>query len=266
MEEFTGKVAFVTGGASGIGLGMARAFAERGMKLVLADIEQGALDSASEELRASGAEVSTVHCDVADYASMEAAANHAFDAFGKVHVLCNNAGVSPVGSLDECSAEDWEWIIGVNLMGVVHGIRAFVPRMKSQAEGGHVVNTSSIAGMVALPTLGMYTATKYAVVGISEVLKGELLPFDIGVSVLCPAFVRTNLAGGVRNRPERLGEGDEAPEFMVQALAAGMDPLEVGRTVAGAIEKNELYVFTHADSKLGFQIRADMILQAFPSE
>jgi NAD(P)-dependent dehydrogenase (short-subunit alcohol dehydrogenase family) len=266
MEEFSGKVAFITGGASGIGLGMARAFAERGMKLVLADIEQGALESAADELRAAGAEVSAVVCDVSDYASVEAAADQAYDAFGKVHVVCNNAGVSPVGALDECSAEDWEWIIGVNLMGVVHGIRALVPRMKAQGEGGHVVNTSSIAGMVALPTLGMYTATKYAVVGISETLKGELLPFDIGVSVLCPAFVRTQLAGGARNRPDRLGAGGEAPEFMVQALEAGMDPLDVGRMVVGAIEKNELYIFTHADSKLGFQIRADMILQAFPTE
>jgi len=266
MEDLTGKVAFITGGASGIGLGMAGAFAERGMKIVLADIEQGALERATEELRSGGAEASGVVCDVADYTSMQAAADHTFDAFGKVHVVCNNAGVSPVGALDECSSEDWEWILGVNLMGVIHGIRAFVPRIKQQGEGGHVVNTSSIAGMVALPTLGMYTATKYAVVGISETLMGELLPFEIGVSVLCPSFVRTQLADGRRNRPDRLGPGDDAPEFMVQALNAGMDPLEVGRMVVRAIEENQLYVFTHADSKLGFQIRADMILKAFPTE
>jgi NAD(P)-dependent dehydrogenase (short-subunit alcohol dehydrogenase family) len=266
MEDLTGKVAFITGGASGIGLGMAGAFAERGMKIVLADIEQEALERASEELRSGGAEVSGVVCDVSDYASVEAAADHAIGAFGKVHVLCNNAGVSPVGALDECTAEDWEWILGVNLMGVIHGIRAFVPRMKAQGEGGHVVNTSSIAGMVALPTLGMYTATKYAVVGISETLMGELLPFEMGVSVLCPSFVRTQLADGGRNRPEHLGAGGAAPEFMVQALNEGMDPLEVGRTVVRAIEANQLYVFTHADSKLGFQIRADMILNSFPTE
>jgi len=266
MQEFAGKTAFITGGASGIGLGMATRLAERGMKLVIADIEKHATDQAVDGLKASGAEAAGVVCDVSNAASVEAAAEQAIATFGNIHVLCNNAGVSPTGALDECSLEDWQWAMGVNLMGVVHGIRSLVPHMKAHGEGGHVVNTASIAGMVALPTLGIYTATKYAVVGISETLKSEVLPFGIGVSVLCPAFVRTRLADSHRNRPSELGAGADSPEFMVEALKAGMDPLEVGAAVVNAIERDELYIFTHADSKTGIQIRADMILAAFPAD
>jgi NAD(P)-dependent dehydrogenase (short-subunit alcohol dehydrogenase family) len=266
MNELSGKVAFITGGASGIGLGMAQTFAKNGMKVVLADIEEPALEKAVQALREDGAEASGVACDVSSAASVVAAADHAEEAFGKIHVLCNNAGVSPTGSLDECSEADWEWALGVNLMGVVHGIRTIVPRIKEHGEGGHVVNTSSIAGMVALPTLGIYTATKYAVVGISETLAGELAPFGIGVSVVCPAFVKTRLAEGGRNRPAALGEAGEMPEFVTQMIEGGMDPPEVGERVMRAIQENQLYVFTHADSKAGVELRMQTILDAFPTE
>ena len=266
MKEFSGKVAFITGGASGIGFGMAQRFGERGMKLVLADVEKPALEKAVAELAAAGAEVTGVVCDVSDPDSVTAAADRAEEAYGRVHVLCNNAGVSPTCSLDESTVEDWRWVLGVNLMGVVHGIQSLVPRMKAHGEGGHVVNTASIAGLVALPTLGIYTATKYAVVGISETLRSELAPFGIGVSVLCPAFVNTRLADSERNRPAELGDPGDPSAFITEALKSGMDPLDVGAAVVAAIERDELYVFTHADSKLGFQIRADTILAAFPDQ
>jgi len=266
MQVFENRVAFVTGGASGIGLGLARAFAERGMKLVLADIEEQALGAAVKELEGEGAAVIGVTCDVSDRGSVAEAAQAAESAYGRVHVVCNNAGVSPTGALEETSAEEWSWTLGVNLMGVVHGIQELVPRIKAHGEGGHVVNTSSIAGLVALPTLGIYTATKYAVVGISETLKGELAPFDIGVSVLCPAFVRTRLADSGRNRPAGMASVGDMPEFVSQAIDTGMDPLDVGRFVARGIEQDRLYLLTHPESKAGFQMRADMILQAFDSE
>jgi NAD(P)-dependent dehydrogenase (short-subunit alcohol dehydrogenase family) len=178
-------------------------------------------------------------------------------------VVCNNAGVSPTGALDETRAEDWAWTIGVNLMGVVHGIQEWVPRIKAHGEGGHVVNTASIAGLVALPTLGIYTATKYAVVGISETLHGELAPFQIGVSVLCPAFVRTKLADSGRNRPVGAGPMGAFPEFVAQAIEGGMDPIEVGRFVVRGIEENRLYLMTHPETKAGFELRAGTIAQAF---
>jgi NAD(P)-dependent dehydrogenase (short-subunit alcohol dehydrogenase family) len=263
VQELADRVAFVTGGASGIGLGMARAFAERRMKLVLADVEEKALGAAVEALAKEGAEVTGVTCDVSDRASVASAAEAAEAAYGKVHVVCNNAGVSPTGLLEETSADDWSWTLGVNLMGVVHGIQELVPRIKAHGEGGHVVNTSSIAGLVALPTLGIYTATKYAVVGISETLHGELAPFGIGVSVLCPAFVRTRLADSGRNRPAGMAEIGEMPEFVAQAIDTGMDPLDVGRFVVQGIEQERLYLLTHPESKAGFEHRSNTILEAF---
>jgi NAD(P)-dependent dehydrogenase (short-subunit alcohol dehydrogenase family) len=230
---------------------------------VLADIEEKVLSEAVEALRAEGAEVTGVPCDVSDRAAVERAAEAAEAAYGNVHVVCNNAGVSPTGALEDTSAGDWQWALGVNLMGVVHGIQAFVPRIKAHGKGGHVINTSSIAGLVALPTLGIYTATKYAVVGISETLKGELAPFGIGVSVLCPSFVKTRLADSGRNRPASLGEGDGMPEFVVQAIDTGMDPVAVGAQVVEAIVADQLYIFTHPDAKAGFEFRAQTILDAF---
>jgi len=267
MEDLSGKVAFITGGASGIGLAMARSFAAEGAKVVLADIEVGALEKAEEELRAAGAEVSGVKGDVSDPASMAAAAEAAIEAFGKVHVLCNNAGVAPSGAIDETTPEDWQWCLGVNLMGVVHGIQALVPRIKAQGEGGHVVNTASVAGLLALPTLGIYTATKYAVVGISETLRAELEPVGIGVSVLCPAFVKTRLADSHRNRPAALGPGPDEPDaFMTTSLATATEPEVIGECVVRGVKRGDLYIFPHPDFKIAFQGRADSILEAFDNQ
>ena len=264
MEDLAGKVAFVTGGASGIGLAMAQCFAREGAKVVLADIEVDALEKAEADLRAADAEVIGVKCDVSDRASVAAAAARAIETFGKVHVLCNNAGVAPSGAMDETTPEDWKWCLGVNLMGAVHGVQVLVPKIKAHGEGGHVVNTASVAGLIALPTLGIYTATKYAVVGISETLRGELEPFGIGVSVLCPAFVKTRLADSHRNRPAELGPGPSEPDaFMTASLATATEPEVIGECVVRGVKRNDLYIFPHPDFKLAFQGRADGILAAF---
>ncbi len=264
MEDLAGRVAFVTGGASGIGLALAEGFAKEGARIVLADIEAEALEKAEGDLLASGAEVIGVQCDVSDRGSVMAAADAAIEAFGKVHILCNNAGVAPADAIDETTPEDWKWCLGVNLMGVVHGIQALVPRIKEQGEGGHVVNTASIAGLIALPTVGIYTATKYAVVGISETLRGELAPAGIGVSVVCPSFVKTRLHEGHRNRPAELGSGPEEPnEFMAQMLANATEPAVIAERVIRGIKRGDFYILPHADMKLGFEVRANEILAAF---
>ena len=264
MEDLTGKVAFVTGAASGIGLALAKAFAKEGAKVVPADIDADALKKAEGDLLASGAEVVAVQCDVSDPASVAAAADRAVETFGKVHVLCNNAGVAPTGEIDQTTPNDWKWCLGVNLMGAVHGIQSFVPKIKEHGEGGHVVNTASIAGLMALPTLGIYTATKYAVVGISETLRGELAPAGIGVSVICPSFVKTRLHESHRNRPAELGAGPEEPnEFMAQMLAVATDPQVIAERVIRGIKRGDFYILPHADVKAGFEARANEILAAF---
>lgn len=264
MDDLSGKVAFVTGAASGIGLALAEVFAKEGAKIVLADIETEALKKAEGDLLASGAEVIGVQCDVSDHGSVAAAADRAIEAFGKVHVLCNNAGVAPAGAMDETTPEDWKWCLGVNLMGVVHGIQVLVPRIKEHGEGGHVVNTASVAGLMALPTLGIYTATKYAVVGISETLRGELAPAGIGVSVICPSFVKTRLHEGHRNRPPELGRGPEEPnEFMAQMLAVATEPQVIAERVVRGMKRGDFYILPHADMKAGFEVRANEILAAF---
>jgi NAD(P)-dependent dehydrogenase (short-subunit alcohol dehydrogenase family) len=265
MDDLTGRVAFVTGGASGIGLALAEGFAKEGAKVVLADIEPEPLKRAEADLLASGAEAVGVQCDVSSHSSFAAAADRAIEAFGKVHIVCNNAGVAPSGALDETTPADWDWCLGVNLMGVVHGIQVLVPKIKEHGEGGHVVNTASIAGLMALPTLGIYTATKYAVVGISETLRGELAPTGIGVSVICPSFVKTRLHEGHRNRPAELGARpeEEPNDFMAQMLAMAPEPELLAERVIRGVKRGDFYILPHPDAKAGFEARANEILAAF---
>ena len=206
MRELAGKTAFVTGGADGIGLALGRAFAEAGMKVMLADIESDALAGAVKSLHNIGPGVRGVRCDVADPASVDRAAKETIEAFGKVHVVCNNAGVAAAGGIDNISLDNWRWVLDVNLMGVLHGIRAFLPHIRAHGEGGHFVNTASMAGMNGGLGFSPYTAAKFAVVGMSEGLSQQLKPHGIGVSVLCPHFVRTRIGESGRNRPERYGE------------------------------------------------------------
>lgn len=258
MQQLLGKTAFVTGGASGIGLALGRAFAKAGMKVMLADIEGDALDSAVNELRKDTADVRGVICDVADPAGVDRAAHFAYDAFGKVHVVCNNAGVGGGSGIEKISLETWKWVLDVNLMGVVHGIKTFLPHLRAHGEGGHIVNTASMAGMNSGLGFSPYSASKFAVVNISEGLAKRVAPYGIGVTVLCPGFVRTAISESDRNRQERYGPPERpdpsspAGQFIRQLAElgrAGLDPSEVAEQVITAIRENELYVFPHCDGQ-----------------
>ena len=272
MQDVTGKVAFITGGASGMGLAMARSFSAAGMKVVIADIEQVALDAVAAEFAASNADVLTLRVDVTDRDAMRAAADATIERFGKVHVLCNNAGVAVGGAVDEMSYQDWDWVMGVNLDGVVNGVQTFVELIKSHGEGGHIVNTASMAGHLAFGGLGVYNTTKFAVVGMSEAMRLDLAPHDIGVSVLCPGVVNTNIFDSGRNQPEEMqAEADTASNLMASLtdeeretrlaeLATGvLDPAVVGDMVLHAIQTDELYIFSHPEFRGASDARhADM--------
>jgi NAD(P)-dependent dehydrogenase (short-subunit alcohol dehydrogenase family) len=264
MRDFDGKTAFVTGGASGIGLAMARAFADAGMKVMLADVEANALEKALQSLSNYDNRVRGVRCDVADPDSVERAAQAAFDAFGNVHVVCNNAGVAAGGGIDNISIDNWRWVVDVNLMGVVYGVRSFLPHMMKHREGGHIVNTASMAGMANGMGFSPYAATKFAVVAMSEGLAMQLQPHGIGVSVLCPDFVRTRIGESGRNRPSRYGEAvpldpaSPAAQFVAEIarrLEAGIDPADVAAKVLAAIRNEELYIFTHPNMRLAVDDR-----------
>jgi len=244
MRDWHGKIAFVTGGASGIGLG--RALAEAGARVMLADIEEAALDAAVASLRGSKfADVSGGVCDVRDYQAVERAAQARVEAFGKVHIVCNNAGVAGRSGTDGIDLQDGRWVIDINLMGVVHGVRAFVPHLTCHDEGGHIVNTAPMAGFLPGTGFGPYTATKFAVVGLSEGLREELAPQGIGVSVLCPGWVRTRITESRRNWPKEYGE-PPAPatgptqERIAELVRTGMKPSAVAALVLAAIRDDEL--------------------------
>jgi NAD(P)-dependent dehydrogenase (short-subunit alcohol dehydrogenase family) len=246
MKDVKGKVAFITGGASGMGLGMARAFGAAGMKVMIGDIEQQALDIAVAGLKARGIDAAGVQVDVADRDSVFAAAKATIDTFGKVHILCNNAGIGVSGKSEKCSLESWQWVMDVNLWGVIYGLQAFMPLIESHGEGGHVMSTASMAGMVSFRYMGPYNATKFAVVTIMETMMEEHRDDNIGVSVLCPGVVATNIASGTRNRQSRYGGPREARdlEANTEMLGKGLDPDIVGEQVLEAILEDQPYIFT----------------------
>jgi NAD(P)-dependent dehydrogenase (short-subunit alcohol dehydrogenase family) len=271
MRELIGKTAFVTGGASGIGLALGRAFAQAGMKVMLADVEAAALQAAVKSLQEFATDVRGTLCDVADPASVDHAAKMSFEAFGNVHVVCNNAGVAAGGGIDNISVDNWRWVIDVNLIGVLHGIRSFVPHIRAHGEGGHIVNTASMAGMNGGLGFSPYTASKFAVVGMSEGLAAQLRPHGIGVSVLCPSFVRTRIGESGRNRLERYGRAqpldpDGASAALVaeigRRIEAGLEPAAVAARVLAAIRDDELYVFTHPGMRAELEERFAAILAA----
>lgn len=253
--ELACKTAFVTGGASGIGLALGQALAQLGMNVMLADIEIDALEAAVKQLTDLGlANVRCVACDVADLVSVERAAQETYEAFGRVHVVCNNAGVGGGSGIDDISVETWRWVLDVNLMGVLYGIRTFLPHIRAHGEGGHIVNTASMAGLNSGLGLSPYSASKFAVVNMSEGLAMQLAPLGIGVTVLCPGFVRTRIWESGRNRQDRYGParipapGTDAARLtsiLADLNKAGLDPLDVAKRVVTAIRRNELYVFTH---------------------
>jgi NAD(P)-dependent dehydrogenase (short-subunit alcohol dehydrogenase family) len=272
MRDFSGKTAFVTGGASGIGLALARAFGQRGMNVAIADVEAEACAKAVETLRSEGISAIGMACDVSERESLAEAAAKTLAEFGKVHVLCNNAGVSRAGPIETIAACDWDWVIGVNLKGLVHGLQVFLPHMKAHGEQGHIVNTASMNGVAGAPLAGPYCATKFAAVGISEVLAAELEGSPIGVSVLCPSWVKTRMLDNGRNRPARFGgpialdtDGGNAERNRryAKALEAGLDPAFVAQLVCDAIEARRLYVFTHADRRADVERRFEMMMDGF---
>ena len=273
MRDVAGKTAFITGGASGMGLAMARSFAKAGMKVVIADIEQAAREAAQAEFESSNAEFLVLPLDVTDRAAMKEAADATEERFGKVHVVCNNAGVAVGGPIDQMAYNDWDWVNKVNLDGVVNGIQTFTERMKAHGEGGHFVNTASMAGHISIPGLSVYTGTKFAVVGISETMRADLLPHDIGVSVLCPGLVNTNIFDSGRNRPEDLPGASLTPLVdpdagdlsaqLEQMRHTALDPAVVGDMVLHAIRENEFYIFTHPELEAMTDARKDEMASAF---
>ncbi|HEX7776018.1 MAG TPA: SDR family NAD(P)-dependent oxidoreductase [Parvibaculum sp.] len=267
MQEFQGKTAFITGGASGIGFAMAKAFGAAGMNVMLADIEREPLEKAVEDLRQRQVRVEGVHCDVAERGSIEDAAKATIEAFGKVHVVCNNAGVGGGGPVGTLKPGDWDWTIAVNLMGVIYGTEAFLPLIRSHGEGGHFVNTASMAGMISPPGMEPYCATKFAVVAMSEGWAGQLAPENIGVSVLCPGFVRTRIFESSRTRQDKFGRAEEdvsaEPSAAQKLVQAGIDPDVVGACVFEAVRDNDLYIFTHPDMRPAVEQRFQRIMDGF---
>jgi NAD(P)-dependent dehydrogenase (short-subunit alcohol dehydrogenase family) len=246
--DLRGRTAVVTGGASGIGRSLILTFAREGANVVIADLDEAGMSAVAGEAQAAGVKALTVRTDVSDLAQVEALAARAFETFGAVHVLCNNAGVAAWGGLEAATHRDWQWVLGVNLWGVIHGVEAFVPRMIGRGEVGHIVNTASMAGLIASKGLGVYNTSKYAVVGLSETLAKDLKPWRIGVSVLCPMGVQTRIRESERSRPAVLrNEGGAAGE-PVELIGRSLSPDTVAGMVLSAIHANELYVITHDES------------------
>jgi NAD(P)-dependent dehydrogenase (short-subunit alcohol dehydrogenase family) len=269
MDPFKDRVAVITGGAGGIGMAMARAFAGRGARLVLADLDEAALQRAVDTLTAAGAQALGVPTDVTKLESVQALADAAMRRFGAVHLVCNNAGVATFGLIATATHRDWQFTMGVNFWGVVHGVETFVPVLVKQGSGGHIVNTASMAGLVGMQWLGIYCASKFAVVGLTEALQRELKPAGIGVSVLCPMIVATNInENSVRMRPPALrNDGDEMLLPSASEMKGGTIPAEeVGRRVVRAIERNDLYIVTHPEQRAFLRRRAAKLDAMFEPE
>ena len=268
MKDFKDRVAVVTGAANGIGRGITDRCAEEGMKVVLADIEAEALRKAERDLEAAGAETLAVVTDVSKVEDIESLAKKALDSFGAIDLLFNNAGVcvSANTSISESTLADWEWLMGVNLWGEIYCLRVFVPIMLQQGTVGHIVNTSSIAGLISTPGMGIYQVTKHGIVTLSETLYHELKSIEskIGVSVLCPGHVRTEILESERNRPVALrnySEDRKHDPHYEKVIQEGMPPEEVAEHVFNAIRENRFYIFTHPEFKRAMQLRMEDILQ-----
>jgi NAD(P)-dependent dehydrogenase (short-subunit alcohol dehydrogenase family) len=273
MQEFRDKVAVITGAASGIGRALAERSAQEGMKVVLADVEQAALARAAQELGATGAQVLAVRTDVSRAEEVEALARKTLDAFGAVHLLCNNAGVGAGTTIWDSTLADWQWVLGVNLWGVIHGVRVFAPIMLAQDTECHIVNTASVAGLLPYHPSAIYQVSKHAVVALSEHLHYSLAErgAKVKASVLCPGWVNTRIMDSARNRPAELQnapdaealspELEAAEEEMRRAAEAGVPPRIVAEQVFAAIRAEQLYILTHPELNPHIQKRVDHILR-----
>ena len=272
MEVVEGKTAFVTGGASGIGLGMTTAFVAAGMNVVIADLRRDHIEAALQGLKEDdrSKSVHALELDVTDREAFARAADEAERVFGNVHVLCLNAGMGILGPVTLARYDDWDWGLGVLLGGVVNGIQTFLPRMREHGEGGQIVTTSSMAGVLPVPGAAIYVTAKAAVIGLSEALRSELAEEGIGVSVFCPGPVQTNIREGGRTRPERFADsGYTALETELEERPNSplwMDPLECGERVLAGIRRDDLYIFTHREFREGADERFRAMLASFPDE
>jgi NAD(P)-dependent dehydrogenase (short-subunit alcohol dehydrogenase family) len=251
VRAFEGRVAVVTGAASGIGLALAQRFAAEGMKVVMADVEAAALDRAAATVRATAPAVLATRVDVSRAEDVERLAGETYAAFGAAHVVCNNAGVAVIGAIHEHTLADWQWVLGVNLWGVIHGVRAFVPRMLAGGDEGHIVNTASMAGLTTAPFMSVYDVTKHGVVALSESMykEFEMTGAPLGVSVVCPGLIDTNIMRSSRNRPAELAEegkaGPMAQAFgqgLADRLTTGYPPSEVAEQVVRGIRNRRFYI------------------------
>jgi NAD(P)-dependent dehydrogenase (short-subunit alcohol dehydrogenase family) len=268
LKDLGGRVAAVTGAASGLGRAMALAFAREGMHLALADVDEPGLSASADAVRALGVRAISARVDVSKADDVELFAKRTCDEFGAVHVVCNNAGVSPLGAVWENTEDEWRWILGVNLWGVIHGVRAFVPRLIAQGEG-HVVNTASVAGLICPSGSGAYNVTKHAVAALSETLAHDLRSrgSSVGVSLLCPAYVPTGIAESERNRPAGIAISEKTAETLAReallkkAVSSGRRSADdVARAVVDAVKSGRFYVLTHPRIKGAIRARMEDIL------
>jgi NAD(P)-dependent dehydrogenase (short-subunit alcohol dehydrogenase family) len=278
MRNVKGKTAFITGGASGIGLGMCQAFLKAGMKVAIADIRREALDRAVQILNTDPGRLLPVPLDVTDRRDWVRAADAAERAFGPVQVLCNNAGITIDGPLPQGTYDDWDFCLGINLGGVINGVMTFMPRMIQRGHEAHIVNTASMGGLIAGAGSGIYSTSKYAVVGLTEELRSDLAPHGIGVSVFCPGPTQTELfASSVAVRPAQLGrtgyaprtvpKPDEMPAGVAAAIyAIAMKPVEAGKRVLQGIRRNDMYILTHPEFRDIVQARCRALLGSMPKE
>jgi NAD(P)-dependent dehydrogenase (short-subunit alcohol dehydrogenase family) len=267
MEQLEGKVAFITGGSSGIGFGMAVAFARAGMRVAVSGMRQPHLDEIVEYFAEQGLDLYPVRLDVTDRDAMERTADEIEHALGPVQLLANNAGIGVTGPVGQARPADWDWMIDVNIKGVVNGVQTFLPRMQAHGGGGHIVNTASMSGILPHPRAAIYIMTKMAVVGLSEALHSELAGTGIGVSAFCPGPVRSNIGTGAANRPAQYADsGYPAMSAAPPVWKSLMDNLEVGERVLRGVRHNDMFILTHAEFRDGTQARCDALMASFPDE
>src|SRR4249919_2355181 len=270
MKDLKGKTAFITGGGSGVALGQAKAFSAVGMKVAIADIRQDHLDDGLAQLRARGAEVHGIKLDITDRKAYAEAADEAERVLGPVRLLCNTAGVSQFGPMQQATYDDWDWQMSVNVGGIINGIQTFVPRMLKLGQPCHIVNTASMSAFTPIAGTGIYCTTKFAVRGLSESLRLDLEPHGISVSVLCPGAVNTNIHEAVLTRPKHLantgyyGADPVVMKSLKEVISPGYDPVELGEIVVRAVQANQLYVIPYAEFSGPMQQRLDMALAVIP--